>query len=802
MAVLGALAGVVTTTLTVVGAPVAHAALSVVADYEMTEVSGAVMHDAGPLGLDGTIGSSIGLGVVGGAYHWDYTPPDTPPLDPERLAVVPTDEALNPGTSDFAIEVRYRTTETHGNIFQKGQSSTDGGYWKLEQPDGFPTCLFRRNNSDKAQVVSPKRKNDGAFHTVRCQRDAAGLTMFIDNVQVARNSRKVGAIVNSFPMTIGGKSSCNQANVGCDYFTGDIDYARVEKDVPALPNAAPSMSIDTPSCVELTCTFDSSGSVDVDGTIVDRAWDFGDGATVEHQDVTATHSFPSSGTYTVTLVGTDDDGASSKPATVKVTVVGTPNQPPDVGFTWACDLAVCTFDSSASADPDGTIVSRAWTFGDGTSTTVTAPVVDHTYGTSSSYTVRLVVTDDDGAVNTATSSITVSIPEVQADPGSSRFVPVSPTRVFDTRPGEPGAGPKGVVRGGSSIDVDVTGVAGVPASGVTAVAINIAAIALDAPSFVAARPAGTPEATSSSLNILAPGQVRANLVIVPVGTNGKVTLSSLRDAHLVGDIAGYFVPQGAATTAGRIVTQTPQRLLDTRPGSAPGPKGVVQPGAPITVKILGRAGVPSKGVAAVVLNLTATGIAGPGYVTAYPSGTSKPLASSINASTAGETVANQVIVPVGGDGSIRLAASIATHLVADAVGYVTSASAPVATTGLFVPVAPKRIFDTRPGEAADGPKGLIPAKTTIRPRIGGVAGIPETAGAVALNVTIIGTAPGYATFWPAGERRPVASTVNVSAPGDVRPNGAILRVGDGGDLDAYVLTPAHLLADAYGYFLH
>ncbi len=200
-----------------------------------------------------------------------------------------------------------------------------------------------------------------------------------------------------------------------------------------------------------------------------------------------------------------------------------------------------------------------------------------------------------------------------------------------------------------------------------------------------------------------------------------------------------------------------------------------------------------------MLNVTTTDTQGPGFVTAFPSGTTRPTASSINVNRQGETVANQVIVPLGDDGAIELFTLSAGHLLADVSGYVTDDSSATSSTGLFMPLDPARVFDTREGEPGGGPKGLIPAGTTIQPQIAGVAGVPEWAGGVVLNVTLIGTAPGFATIWPTGLDRPGTSSVNVSAANDVRPNGAIVRLGDGGRLDAFVLTPAHVLGDVFGY---
>ena len=157
----------------------------------------------------------------------------------------------------------------------------------------------------------------------------------------------------------------------------------------------------------LSVAFNGSASTDPDGTIASYAWDFGDGAT--GTGATTNHVFTAAGTYTAKLTVTDDKGATGS-TTASVTVSPPANQPPVASFTrtpasGAAPLTVA-FDGSGSSDPDGTIASYAWDFGDGsTGTGVTA---SHQYAADGTYQVILTVTDGPGATARAQSTVTVS----------------------------------------------------------------------------------------------------------------------------------------------------------------------------------------------------------------------------------------------------------------------------------------------------------------------------------------------------------------------------------------------------------
>jgi PKD repeat protein len=153
------------------------------------------------------------------------------------------------------------------------------------------------------------------------------------------------------------------------------------------------------SCDSLACSFDGSGSSDPDGPITNYAWDFGDSTT--GTGITPSHTYAASGTYPVSLTVTDNEGGT-KTTSHPVTVTRV-NQGPTASFTANCTDLTCTTDAAASADPDGTITSYAWDFGD--STTGTGATASHSYATAGSYTISLTVTDSDGATATTTRSI-------------------------------------------------------------------------------------------------------------------------------------------------------------------------------------------------------------------------------------------------------------------------------------------------------------------------------------------------------------------------------------------------------------
>ena len=168
-------------------------------------------------------------------------------------------------------------------------------------------------------------------------------------------------------------------------------------------NQAPKADFDI-SCDTLSCELDASSSSDVDGSIVEFSWTLSDGTNIN--GLTVLHEFAEPGEYEIMLEVEDDEGATDHHAqTVSVTV---PNQSPVAKFSTSCVETDCSFNAHKSEDPDGSIESWEWSFGDGGSSSGTQ--TEHSYADEGTYTVRLTVKDDEGASAIRTQTISVNIP--------------------------------------------------------------------------------------------------------------------------------------------------------------------------------------------------------------------------------------------------------------------------------------------------------------------------------------------------------------------------------------------------------
>ncbi len=382
-------------------------------------------------------------------------------------------------------------------------------------------------------------------------------------------------------------------------------------------------------------------------------------------------------------------------------------------------------------------------------------------------------------------------------PSPSSYRQVTPIRILDTRPTSQVGATIGQQPQEGIVDVSLTAV-GVPATA-TAVAVNITATDTLSAGFVQAVPyLQSTYGTSSTLNITNAGSTTANFAIVPIGFEGKISIYLVSGGNVIVDVLGYFAPSAPTAAAGRFVAIDPVRTLDTRSSNLvpagwvarkPNNESVVVPSTPA---------VPA-GVSALVLNVTSTGAAIPGYLRAQPTGTA-PTSSTVNY-VARVDASNSVIVPVGADGTVSIFTNAASNIVVDITGYITGAGAPVTGTGLFVPVVTARAFDSR----TPAPGSAFATASVHAVQLTGLAAplpvVPAHVSGVSANLTAadqIGS--GYLSAYAAGGPTPATSSLNYVS-GQPVANGLMIKLSDSGALSIYANLQADVIIDVNGYFL-
>ncbi|MFF1343406.1 PKD domain-containing protein [Streptomyces sp. NPDC058290] len=237
---------------------------------------------------------------------------------------------------------------------------------------------------------------------------------------------------------------------------------------------------------------------------------------------------------------------------------------------------------------------------------------------------------------------------------SSGYTPLAPQRFVDTRSGTGTA--KGQVAGYGSFSTQITGLGKVPATGVTAVALNVTVTNPKSDGHLTVYPSGQQAPTASNVNFTT-GQTIANSVIVPVGPDGKISVRNggWNPADVIVDVVGYYSPQ----SKGSYLPFAPERMLDTR-----------DPKDPVHGPLAGRDYIytamsePGSGITGFVLNTTVTNTGDSGFLAVAPdpntldeydnnaaSQPTPPGSSTLNWTT-GKTVPNLVQASTGGTGVI------------------------------------------------------------------------------------------------------------------------------------------------------
>ncbi|MFF3726675.1 N-acetylmuramoyl-L-alanine amidase [Streptomyces erythrochromogenes] len=400
-----------------------------------------------------------------------------------------------------------------------------------------------------------------------------------------------------------------------------------------------------------------------------------------------------------------------------------------------------------------------------------------------SHRVQIRATAKNGKVST---SLPVT---VEADVSDVKYVPVLPKRLMDTREGV--GVPKAKIAAGEVATLKVAGVQGIPAYGVTSVALNVTTTNPTEAGHVSVYPNGVARPSTSNLNFTA-GQTIPNLVVVPVQDGIVQFYNSAGTVDLIADINGYFLASGEGGTHMNV---GPKRVLDTRGGTGGVPTAPVGPGGVLDLDLSAVDGLPAPdGLTAVVLNVTATNPTQPSFVSVYPTGTTRTSASNLNF-TAGQTIPNLVIVPVvnGKVSFYNNAGSV--DLVADITGYFTPSNSGAKHSNL----GPKRLMDTRSGLGVA--KAPVGAGGVVTLTVAGVEGVPaEGVTAVVLNVTATNpSTAGHVSVYPHGTTRTSASNLNFTA-GQTIPNLVIVPVVDGKVSFYNNAGTVDLIADITGYF--
>ncbi|HEY0167701.1 MAG TPA: hypothetical protein VGB75_11730 [Jatrophihabitans sp.] len=400
-----------------------------------------------------------------------------------------------------------------------------------------------------------------------------------------------------------------------------------------------------------------------------------------------------------------------------------------------------------------------------------------------------------GVVSTAQLAVSPVIGPARADASTGSaglFVPAV-GRLLDTRNGTGGYStpmPAGGVRA-----VTAAGRAGIPASGVSAVALTLTAVGAGSIGAVSVAPGDVTTPTGAAL-VFNPGDSVSNTALVALHADGALRVLADHAVNLIIDVQGYFTA-GTATAPGGFVAVSQARIADTRSGAGV-PLAKVGTGSSVMVQAGGSAGVPA-GASAVYANITVLNPTAIGYLRAYAADTAAPTTGALDFDDS--ATAQSVAIPLSGDGrfTVLVGAGGPVDLTIDIQGYFT----PAAATGAFTPAA-VRLLDTRAV-----PVRTLAGNSVTKVSVAGVAGIPAVAdglGAVALNLRTVqpatGAASGYLRLWPADQPEPATSNINYTTQNVYRTDLAIIAPAADGTVNIRNggPGPVDLVLDVEGWF--
>jgi PKD repeat protein len=380
----------------------------------------------GTTGYDWTGGSdlTVGLGVTRGTPGAISGDADTATTFSGFGSVPAVTKVAIPAPEDFTAEAWFKTTSSFGGKiigFGNSNTGTSSTYDRHVYLTNSGQVVFGAYLDRNLQTVASSAGfNNGQWHHVAASIGSAGMQLYLDGQLVGSNVGFTTAQQYTGYWRIGGDNLAGWPNSPLsNTLAGSLDEVTVyptQLSASTIANhyqlargggtaPAPAATFTT-SSAGLTASFDASTSVDLGGTITRYAWDFGDGT--KGSGVTASHTYPDKAAdYNVTLTVTDDSGTNGM-ATQTITITPPANQPPTASFTTTTSGLTVNADGTGSSDPDGTVATYVWEFGDGA--TGTGATASHTYATSGTYQVKLTVTDNRGGTGSTTAPATVTDP--------------------------------------------------------------------------------------------------------------------------------------------------------------------------------------------------------------------------------------------------------------------------------------------------------------------------------------------------------------------------------------------------------
>jgi plastocyanin len=377
------------------------------------------------------------------------------------------------------------------------------------------------------------------------------------------------------------------------------------------------------------------------------------------------------------------------------------------------------------------------------------------------------------------------------------FVPAQGT-VLDTRSGVGGV--SGPVAAATWYPVQVAGLAGVPASGVSSVQVSVTAFNPTLSGYLQLAADGVADTQTSALIYTGGGGSFSASSIVALSPDGEIKVLAQRSVSLLIAVQGYYTAGDGAPAPGGYVPITPTRLVDTRVGTGL-PQAKLAVGSTTAITVGGLANVPADASAVFVMLTGISSSTAGGTFTPYPTGATKPADVALSYLPNTATILGAA-VDLGSGGRFNLAVGstgTAIDLVVDVVGYYSASSG---TGGAFTPAA-ARVYDSRISPSVE-----IPGSATRKLAVGGIAGVPLpstgiSAYALSLQVLHPGPNPGFVAVG-LGDQTAAAFVSSVYlTPGDeLRSNLVIAQAGADGTIQVFNHSPdpIDIVIDVEGWY--